>query len=200
MYRQSNRTGYKNWELYDRVEKHERGLYRRRIVAVQDFDIPHTNQWVRKGTLGGYLECDADGNVYPIVSADSWVDYDSSVEAGALIDGSYLLNSSAGASHCGGGFIYSTTWHRKTYVIGSVVSNSQLFGDTLVNELHQDNQSRDSIEPDIEEVRKTDNFEKVAWTNHEVWSRRDELIAAGHDELAILDATKILDTLKEVLQ
>ena len=96
--------------------------------------------------------------------------------------------------------MYSTTWHRKTYVIGSVVSNSQLFGDTLVNELYQDNQSRNSIGPDIEEVRKADNFEKVAWTNHEVWSRRNELIAAGHDELAILEATKVLDTLKEALQ
>ena len=144
MFRQSERVGDRLFEFIDKVERetYGNGLYFRRMVAIDTFRIPNTRIVVRKGQLGGLVECSYDGEkIYPIVSAYSWLDADSVAYAGAFVEDTYLINSAVGKRTEGGEYIYSNTYYRKTFCINSVIINSSLLGYTVIDDVIVDEQS-----------------------------------------------------------
>jgi hypothetical protein len=137
MFIQTKRSGEAKFLVDDHIIRGGNGCYYRRIIAITDFEVPYRNKLGRvvEGTEGGLLECSSDGEtIYPIVSKDSWLDYDSIALAGALVEKSFIQNSIIGCAKEGGEYFYSNSYYRKSICLNSVVVKSTLFGQTVIDE------------------------------------------------------------------
>lgn len=140
MREQSHRAGEMLFKYELKVEELP-GIagYGRRVRAVQDFGIPYTKRDVKEGCLGGLVECDSWGVIYPVVSQDSWVDSNSIVLAGSLVDKSFIVNSTVGNKVEGGEYMFSSTYYRKSFIMNSTIMNTDIRGETIIDKLVAEN-------------------------------------------------------------